>query len=109
MLNKKWSIAFAVVVIGSFLLSACAQPTPEVIEREIEVTRVVEKEGETIIEEVIVTQMVTVEPPPAPEEPVTLHWNILGEPPQVDPALSTDTTSVLVDEQLFLGLTDFDD
>jgi oligopeptide transport system substrate-binding protein len=40
---------------------------------------------------------------------VTLHWNLGGEPPQVDPALSTDTTSVLVDEQLFLGLTDFDD
>jgi oligopeptide transport system substrate-binding protein len=80
-----------------------------VIEREVEVTRIVEKEGEMVVEEVIVTQMVTVEPPPAPEEPVTLNWNLGGEPPQIDPALSTDTTSVLVDEQLFLGLTDFDD
>jgi oligopeptide transport system substrate-binding protein len=111
MLNKKWSIAFAIVVIGTLVLSACAQPTPEVIEREVEVTRVVEKEGETVIETAIVTEIIEVTPEPtaAPEEPVTLHWNLGGEPPQVDPALSTDTTSVLVDEQLFLGLTDFDD
>jgi oligopeptide transport system substrate-binding protein len=113
MLNKKWSIAFAVVVIGTLVLSACAQPTPEVImkEVEVEVTRVVEKEGETVIETAIVIEEVevTAEPTPAPEEPVTLHWNLATEPPQVDPALSTDTTSVFVDEQLFLALTDFDD
>ena len=39
----------------------------------------------------------------------TLRWNLGTEPPTLDPALATDTTSVLVDEQLFLGLTDFDD
>jgi oligopeptide transport system substrate-binding protein len=42
--------------------------------------------------------------------PVTLHWNFgAGEPPTLDPALGQDTTSILVIEQLFLGLTDFDD
>lgn len=42
--------------------------------------------------------------------PVTLHWNFGGgEPPTLDPSLATDTTSVDVIEQLFLGLTDFDD
>jgi len=41
--------------------------------------------------------------------PVTLEWNLGTEPPTLDPALSTDTTSVDVVEQLFLGLTDFDD
>jgi len=109
MLNKKWSIAMAVAVIGSVLLSACAQPTPEVIERPV--TRVVEREGETVIETAIVTEIVeaTAVPTEAPEEPVTLDWNLSTEPPQVDPALSTDTTSVQVDEMLFLGLTDFDD
>jgi oligopeptide transport system substrate-binding protein len=105
MLSKKWSIAFAVVVIGSVLLSACAQPTPEVVTKEI--TKIVEKEGETVVETQIIE--VTPEPTEAPEEPVTLNWNLSTEPPQVDPALSTDTTSVLVDEMLFLGLTDFDD
>jgi oligopeptide transport system substrate-binding protein len=109
MLNKKWSIAFAVVVIGTLLLSACAPAAPEVIEREVEVTRIVEIEGEKVVETAIVVEMVTAEPTPAPEEPVTLNWNLGGEPPQVDPALSTDTTSVQVDEMLFLGLTDFDD
>jgi len=109
MLNKKWSILMAIVVIGSTLLAACGAPTPEVVEKEVEkeveVTRVVEKEGETVVEEVVVTAT----PEPAPEAPVTLDWNLSTEPPQVDPALSTDTTSVQVDEMLFLGLTDFDD
>jgi len=108
MLKKKWSIALAVAVIGSILLSACAQPTPEVVEREV--TRVVEREGETVIETAVVTEVVEVTAePPAEEKPVTLNWNLATEPPQVDPALSTDTTSVQVDEMLFLGLTDFDD
>jgi len=113
MLNKKWSIALAVVVIGSVLLSACAQPTPtpEVIEKEV--TKIVEKEGEEVVVTEVVTEVVevTAEPTEAPEEeqPITLNWNLATEPPQVDPALSTDTTSVQVDEMLFLGLTDFDD
>ena len=40
--------------------------------------------------------------------PVTLQWNLGTEPPTLDPSLATDTTSVDVVEQLFLGLTDFD-
>ena len=63
-------------------------------------------------------------PPPAPpeEKPAPegvlvdpakmtkmLKWNLGTEPPTADPALATDTTSVQVDEALFLGLTDFDD
>jgi oligopeptide transport system substrate-binding protein len=42
------------------------------------------------------------------EGPV-LNWNLGTEPPTADPALATDTTSVQVDQALFLGLTDFDD
>ncbi|MFP3895379.1 MAG: ABC transporter substrate-binding protein [Anaerolineales bacterium] len=38
-----------------------------------------------------------------------LNWNLGTEPPTADPALATDTTSVQVDQALFLGLTDFDD
>ena len=38
-----------------------------------------------------------------------MNWNLGTEPPTLDPGLATDTTSVQVDEMLFLGLTDFDD
>ncbi len=38
-----------------------------------------------------------------------LNFNLGTEPPTADPGLATDTTSVQVDELLFLGLTDFDD
>ncbi|MBC7315753.1 MAG: peptide ABC transporter substrate-binding protein, partial [Chloroflexi bacterium] len=38
-----------------------------------------------------------------------LRVNLGTEPPTLDPALTTDTTSVQCVEVLFLGLTDFDD
>ncbi|MEN6478385.1 MAG: peptide ABC transporter substrate-binding protein [Anaerolineales bacterium] len=38
-----------------------------------------------------------------------INLNLGTEPPTADPSLATDTTSVQVDELLFLGLTDFDD
>ena len=38
-----------------------------------------------------------------------INMNLGAEPPTADPGLATDTTSVQVDELLFLGLTDFDD
>jgi len=55
----------------------------------------------------------TTPPPPPPTEtpvpePVVMHLNLGTEPPSLDPALATDTTSVDVDEQLFLGLTAYD-
>ena len=38
-----------------------------------------------------------------------LNWNLETEPPTLDPALAEDSVSVDCDEQLFLGLTDFED
>jgi oligopeptide transport system substrate-binding protein len=46
-------------------------------------------------------------PKPKEAEPVVLRGNLGGEPPTLDPALASDTTSVLCDKQLFLGLTAF--
>ena len=43
--------------------------------------------------------------PEAVEMPVTLRWNFGSEPPSLDPSLATDTTSVDVTYNLFMGLT----
>ncbi|MBN1642270.1 MAG: peptide ABC transporter substrate-binding protein [Anaerolineae bacterium] len=93
-MKTRWALLSALVVISALIMAAC-QPQTVIVREEVKV---------------IETQIVEVTPTPMPsDKPVTLHVNLGTEPPQVDPALSTDTTSVQVDEQLFLGLTDFDD
>ncbi|MEN6394175.1 MAG: extracellular solute-binding protein, partial [Anaerolineaceae bacterium] len=65
---KKFQILFAVVLISSLLLAACATPTPEkVIE-----TVIVEKAGEKVVE----TVEVLITPTPAPKEKKLeiFHW-----------------------------------
>ncbi len=118
MLNKKWSIAFAIVVIGSVLLAACAQPTPEVVEKEVTrvvtekeevvVTQIVEKEGETVVEEVVVTATPEPEAPaPEPTQLDGLWYPITTEPPTLDMQLATDTTSHLIIHQCIDGLFEY--
>ena len=52
--RKKWTSLFALVIIASMVLAACAPPTPEIIEKEV----VVEKK---VIETVVVEKEVPVE------------------------------------------------
>ncbi len=93
----------------ALLLVACPgqQATPQVTKivetQVVEVTRIVE--GTPVVEQIIVTAT----PPPAAPEPVTLNINWGTEPPTLDPSLATDTTSVGLIEEMFLGLTDLDD
>ena len=47
-------------------------------------------------------------PKPKEAAPAVLNMNLGAEPPTLDPALATDTTSVFCDKQLFLGLTAFE-
>jgi oligopeptide transport system substrate-binding protein len=123
MLKKKWALFAALIALAALVLAACqpqtvivekqvTQVVKEVVTEVVKETVVVEGTPKTVEKEVtkVVEKVVEVTPTPAPsQKPVTLNWNLGAEPPQVDPALSTDTTSVQVDEMLFLGLTDFDD
>jgi oligopeptide transport system substrate-binding protein len=87
-MKTRWALFAALIVVSTLVLAAC-QPKTVIVREEVKVE---------------------VTPTPAPsDKPVTLDYNLGNEPPQVDPALTTDNVSVQVDEVLFLGLTGFDD
>ena len=88
-------VLLSVLITGAMLLSACGSGAVETV--------IVEVDGETVIQTVVVE----VEPEAA-MQPVTLNWNFGTEPPSLDPSLATDTTSIDVIENLFVGLTKFD-
>lgn len=111
----KWFAIIAVLSVLLVVVAACgATPTPQVVKETVVVTQ--EVPVEKIVEQtVVVTQevqvVVTAEPvaEEAGAQPVTLHTVLGTEPPTVDPAISEDTTSVWLVEQMFLALTDYDD
>ncbi len=108
MFSKKWYVLIAALVIGGTLLAACAAPPAEQVE--VEVTRVVEKEGETVVE--TETIIVTATPPPPEKEmrPNVLHVNLhQGDIPTLDPHLSSDTSSVQIVGELLGGVTHLDE
>jgi len=109
MFGKKLYALATALVIGSTLLAACAAPTPEMVE----VTRIVEKEGETVVEEIIVT---ATPQPEATEEPVEqispdfknpdtyVVITGAGWPETMDPAWAYDTASSAVQNNIYEGL-----
>ncbi|MDH7486655.1 MAG: peptide ABC transporter substrate-binding protein [Anaerolineae bacterium] len=106
-MNKKWAIVLGVLVIASLVLTACPQVTPQVIEKVVKETVVVEVEKPVEVQKVVeVEKIVEVTPTPSPEEEkVTLNWNWGTEIPSLDPALATDTTSIDALRNLYIGLT----
>ena len=82
---KKSSILFALLIVASLVLAACPAP-------------VAAPGGESMAE----GEMAMAANPP------TLDWNFATEPPSLDPSLGTDTTSVSIINELFLGLTELD-
>jgi len=83
--RKKWTSLFALVIIASMVLAACAPPTPEIIEKEVVVekkvveTVIIEKEvvvEKKVVETVVVEKEVIVEVTPiAEEDPTALPRN----------------------------------
>ncbi len=121
MFSKKTLLFVAIFAMLALIAAQCgAAPTPETIT--VVETVIVEKEGETVTvvetvevekiveKEVEVVKTVEVEVPAAApmDERVTLDWNFGTEPPTLDPSLATDTTSVDIINNLFVGLTQFD-
>lgn len=112
---KKSGLIMAAILIVAVLLVACQPETVEVVkEVPVEVTRVVtetvEVEGESVevtrvVVEEVITEVEVEAPVEAMEEPVTLYWNFGTEPPSLDPSLATDTTSIDVITNIFMGLT----
>ena len=117
MRRNRWSVALVAVTIVSLFLGACVAPTPEVVEVEkevmVEVTKIVEKEGETVVEQVVVTAT----PEPAPtEEPVQMispdfknpdTYVVVtgaGWPETMDPAWAYDTASSGVQNNIYEGV-----
>ena len=96
-MRKRLLVLISVLIAGSLLLSACGSGAVETV--------IVEVDGETVIQTVVVEVEKEGE---AAMQPVTLDWNFGTEPPSLDPSLATDTTSVDVIANLFVGLTAFD-
>lgn len=95
MMHKRWAMVAAVLVVASLVLTACPAPTPEVVKEVVKETVVVEKE---VVKEVVVT------PTPVPKKVLRLNMGP-GDIPTIDPALSTDTSSVQIVELTTVGLT----
>ncbi|MCB8945375.1 MAG: hypothetical protein H6658_16630, partial [Ardenticatenaceae bacterium] len=122
--TKRTGLFMAAFMLLALVLVACQPETiVETVVEQVEVTRVITEtvveEGESVevtrvvteVEEVEVTREVMVEAEVEEEmmdHPVTLNINWGSEPPSADPALATDTTSVAVVSNIFVGLTKFD-
>ncbi len=110
---KKLGLLFAIIVIASLVISSCAAPTPQVIEKTVEKivpqTVVVEKPVEKVVEQtVVVEKTVQVAAPTATPSPgkVALDFAINAEPLSMDPGISGDYIAVWLAKQMFMGLTD---
>ncbi len=96
MASKKWSVAVGIIVILSMILSACAAPTPQVVEKVVEkpvekiVEKVVEKPVEKVVEkpvEKVVEQVITPTPAPVTRTGAWLDTVVVVAEPNADAAV----------------------
>ena len=84
-MHKKSSILFALLIVASLVLAACPAPAAA-------------PSGDTMADGEMAMDA----------GPVTLNLNAGTEPPSLDPSLGTDTTSIGIINEMFLGLTELD-
>ncbi len=85
-MRRKSTLILSLVLLGAMLLSACVAPAPG---------GAAAPDGTEGSEA-------------AATGPVTLDMNWGTEPPSLDPSLGTDTTSIGIINEMFLGLTELD-
>ncbi len=111
---KRLFSVFSIVTVLAMLLSACAAPAPQVVEKVVKETVVVEKSVEKIVEKPVekIVEKTTekiVTPTAAPAKVQdTFIFGAQGEPVCLDPAIITDGISGRVINQIFEGLVKFD-
>lgn len=93
---KKWSTALGMIIILSMILSACATPTPQVIEKVVEkpvekvVEKIVEKPVEKVVEkpvEKVVEKVVVATPAPVSRTGAWLDTIVVVSEPNADAAI----------------------
>ncbi len=99
-MRSKFFVVASLLIVASMLLGACAQQpaaTPETVVK----TVVVEGTPQTVV---VTATAAPTEPPAAVTKTLRLNMGP-GDIPTIDPALSTDTSSVQIAWELFVGLT----
>jgi oligopeptide transport system substrate-binding protein len=100
-MRSKIFVVAALLIVASMVLAACQPAAPAEPETIVQTVMV---EGESV--EVVVTAT----PEPAPEEMKSISINLgVGDIPTLDPALGTDTSSIQVAVETFVGLTRADE
>lgn len=107
-MKHRFVMLLAITAFGLWVLSACGR-SPE---KSAPTAQPTAATPQTVVikETVIVERVVEVTPTPtASQGPVTVHLNLGTEPLSIDPSLVIDNAGVDIVENLFLGLTGFDE
>jgi oligopeptide transport system substrate-binding protein len=110
MFSKKF-LLISIVVVLLMALAACGNPAPQTITvvETVEVIKEVQGETKIITETVEVIKEVPAESSNSDAGRIKLDTVFGTEPPSIDPALGTDSSSIFLIRQLFVGLTGFDE